>query len=103
MNNSKGTSSLEDCDFQSHCRLRTPELRKYIRETAFSLKGTNDAAAAKSLLSCLTLCDSIEGSPPGSPVPGILQKADNFVWSMDTRSPCFLLQISGLAMLITLS
>ena len=32
-----------------------------------------DTAAAKSLQSCLTLCDSIDGSPPGSPVPGILQ------------------------------
>ena len=31
------------------------------------------AAAAKSLKSCPTLCDRIEGSPPGSPVPGILQ------------------------------
>ena len=31
------------------------------------------AAAAKSLQSCLTLCDRIEGSPPGSPVPGSLQ------------------------------
>ena len=31
------------------------------------------AAAAKSLRSCLTLCDPIDGSPPGSPVPGILQ------------------------------
>ena len=31
------------------------------------------AAAAKSLQSCLTLCDPINGSPPGSPVPGILQ------------------------------
>ena len=31
------------------------------------------AAAAKSLQSCLTLCDTIDGSPPGSPVPGILQ------------------------------
>ena len=30
------------------------------------------AAAAKSLQSCPTLCDSIDGSPPGSPVPGIL-------------------------------
>ena len=31
------------------------------------------AAAAKSLQSCLTLCDPIDGSPWGSPVPGILQ------------------------------
>ena len=31
------------------------------------------ATAAKSLQLCLTLCDPIDGSPPGSPVPGILQ------------------------------
>ena len=31
------------------------------------------AAAAKSLQECLTLCDPIDGSPPGFPVPGILQ------------------------------
>ena len=31
------------------------------------------AAAAKSLQSCLTLCNPIDSSPPGSPVPGILQ------------------------------
>ena len=31
------------------------------------------AAAAKSLQSCPTLCEPIDGSPPGSPVPGILQ------------------------------
>ena len=31
------------------------------------------AAAAKSLQSCPTLCDPIDGSPPGSAVPGILQ------------------------------
>ena len=31
------------------------------------------AAAAKSLQSCLTLCDPIDGSPPGSLFPGILQ------------------------------
>ena len=47
------------------------------------MRGVNDlnstdllaaaAAAAKSLQSCPTLCDPIDGSPPGSPVPGILQ------------------------------
>ena len=31
------------------------------------------AAAAESLQSCPTLCDPRDGSPPGSPVPGILQ------------------------------
>ena len=34
---------------------------------------TAAAAAAKSLQSCLTLCDPIDGSPPGSTIPGILQ------------------------------
>ena len=34
---------------------------------------TAAAAAAKLLQSCLTLCDPIDGSPPGSLVPGILQ------------------------------
>ena len=36
------------------------------------LPSTYAAAAAKSLQSCPTLCDPIDGSPPGSPVPGIL-------------------------------
>ena len=31
------------------------------------------AAATKSLQSCLTLCDPIDSSPRGSPIPGILQ------------------------------
>ena len=39
----------------------------------------NSAAAAKSLKSCPTLCDPIDGSPPGSPVPGILQ-ASTLEW-----------------------
>ena len=34
---------------------------------------THAATAAKLLQWCLTLCDPIDGSPPGSPVPGILQ------------------------------
>ena len=37
------------------------------------LRAEEAAAAAKSLQSCPTLCDPIDGSPPGSPVPGILQ------------------------------
>ena len=35
--------------------------------------GQEAAAAAKSLQLCPTLCDPIDGSPPGFPVPGILQ------------------------------
>ena len=38
------------------------------------------AAAAKSFQLCPTLCDPIDGSPPGSPVPGILQ-AKTLVWA----------------------
>ena len=39
------------------------------------------SAAAKSLQSCLTLCDPIDGSPPGSPDPGILQ-ARTLKWAI---------------------
>ena len=35
--------------------------------------GSETTAAAKSLQSCPTLCDPIDGSPPGSPIPRILQ------------------------------
>ena len=42
------------------------------RETA-SMKSRAAAAAAKSPQSCPILCDPIDGGPPGSPVPGILQ------------------------------
>ena len=41
------------------------EGEKWMREVA--------AAAAKLLQSCPTLCDPIDGSPPGSAIPGILQ------------------------------
>ena len=43
------------------------------------------AAAAKSLQSCPTLCDPIDGSPPGSPIPGILQ-ARTLEWESDLNS-----------------
>ena len=47
-----------------------------IGKLPFQLKGNRKniyAAAAKLLQSCLTLCDPIDGSQPGSPIPGILQ------------------------------
>ena len=44
-----------------------------ITNSSKSLWLTTVEAAAKSLQSCPTLCDPVEGSPPGSPVPGILQ------------------------------
>ena len=52
------------------------------------------AAAAKSLQSCLTLCDPIDGSPPGSPVPGILQ-ARTLEWVVDAYNPTILHVSSG--------
>ena len=39
----------------------------------FSSIQFSHSAAAKSLQSCLTLCDPIDGSPPGFSIPGILQ------------------------------
>ena len=45
----------------------------YFEVSAKSEVSTLAAAAAMSLQSCPTLCDHIDGSPPGSPVPGILQ------------------------------
>ena len=50
--------------------------RKGIKKNEVGKKGTTTLIPlcyAKSLQSCLTLCDPIDGSPPGSPVPGILQ------------------------------
>ena len=45
-------------------------LNRYQKHTEKPFKA---AAAAKLLQSCLTWCDPIDSSPPGSPVPGILQ------------------------------
>ena len=52
---------------KSHASLQTFLCVKTLEHTS------NTAAAAKSLQSCPTLCDPIDGSLPGSPVPGILQ------------------------------
>ena len=45
------------------------------------------ATAAKSLQTCPTLCDPIDGSPPGSPVPRILQ-ARTIEWGVIAFSVC---------------
>ena len=60
------------------CQVQTPEsliqnVKHPFYAQAHALSRAVAAAAAKSLQSCLTLCDSIDGSPPGSPIPGILQ------------------------------
>ena len=55
------------------------------------------AAAAKSLQSCPTLCNPIDGSPPGSPIPGILQ-ARTLEWvAMCSHQRIFLTQGSKLS------
>ena len=57
-------------------RTRTVSMTQYasnILSIVNDFTTSESAAAAKSLQSCLTLRDPIDGSPPGSPVPGILQ------------------------------
>ena len=56
---------------EENSRLETSHLHCLTAMTDCELK--DHSAAAKSLQSCLTLCDPIDGSPPGFPVPGILQ------------------------------
>ena len=71
----KGKKSLERKanEFKSEVLiLKCPRALCMIR-TWDVIRGTAAAAAAKSLQSCPILCDPIDGSPPGSPVPGILQ------------------------------
>ena len=48
----------------------TKSLNKRCKDSNCPLQS---AAAAKWLQLCPTLCDPIDGSPPGSPIPGILQ------------------------------
>ena len=50
-----------------------PVCLQYVNADLLESAAAAAAAAAKSLQSCLTLCDPIDGSPPGSTVPGILQ------------------------------
>ena len=47
--------------------------RRLLRDPCTVKSNQPAAAAAKLLQSCPTLCDPIDGSPPGSPIPGILQ------------------------------
>ena len=58
--------------YVTHLPLRVP-LNKQLLSTCFLQTLNDHIAAAKSLQSCPTLCDPIDGSPPGCPVPGILQ------------------------------
>ena len=53
--------------------LKLPESSPIRNGVNYDMAAAAAAAAANSLQSCPTLCDPIDGSPPGSPVPGILQ------------------------------
>ena len=53
-----------------------------------------ESATAKSPQSCLTLCDSIDGSPPGSPVSGILQ-ARTLEWVAISFSKAWKWKVKG--------
>ena len=79
-----GQRSLTGYSPQSHKELDTTEgltpsphteqtTEQYDRIFSNVFQCVSSAAAAKLLQLCLTLCDPIDGSPPGSPVPGILQ------------------------------
>ena len=68
-------------------RLNWTELKKIRRLTAA-------AAAAKSLQSCPTLCNPIDRSPPGSPIPGILQ-ARTLEWVAISFSNAWKWKVNG--------
>ena len=66
---------MEDrCIYHSEKKHLRILIIKVLDSLFFNLAAAAAAAtAAKSLQSCPTLCDLIDGSPPGSPIPGILQ------------------------------
>ena len=70
-----GQGDLVCCDSWGHKESDTTEWLNWteLNLPSLILKSAYAAAAAKSLQSCPTLCDPIDGSQPGSPIPGILQ------------------------------
>ena len=64
---------LDYCKTALESRWKDVTLKATIHTTFTLWEGLDNRFAAKSLQSCPTLCDPIDGSPPGSPVPGILQ------------------------------
>ena len=68
------------------------ELHFFFRHSSVNFAATtfpdNAAATAKSLQLCLTLCDPIDGSPPGSAVPGTLQMETDQNSAGDKKAYC---------------
>ena len=69
----RGTNDNNNNNNNNQCCKLQCDILKRLLEKKKHLSGKTAAAAAKSLQSCPTLCDPRDGSPPGSPVPGILQ------------------------------
>ena len=67
--NVRSVSSVQQS--KSTTRVRMTPIK--LKHTSRRLSSPHHAAAAKSLQSCPTLCDPINGSSPGSAIPGILQ------------------------------
>ena len=72
----KSRTRLSDFPFTFHFHALEKEMATHSSVLTWRIPGMGEpaaAAAAKSLQSCPTLCDPIDGSPPVSPVSGILQ------------------------------
>ena len=69
---SKGSSRVF-WSYSAHSLSNSPQTWLIIPNIIANCPAAAAAAAAKSLQSCPTLCDPIDGSPPGSLIPGILQ------------------------------
>ena len=68
------TSYLQDAPGKGEAPVKASDIFSELTPNYFSSPAAAAAAAAaKSLQSCPTLCDPRDGSPPDSPVPGILQ------------------------------
>ena len=65
--------ALVSCLVHGHLLAVTEELSSCLQDRIWSMKSKISTAKSKWLQSCPTLCDPIDGSPPGSAVPGILQ------------------------------
>ena len=62
-----------DLEKAEELEIKWPTSAGSLKKQESSRKTSAAAAAAKSLQSCPTLCDPIDSSPPGSPIPGIFQ------------------------------
>ena len=71
----KSQTQLSDFTFTFHFHALEKEMATHSSVLAWRISGTEEPGRLPlmgSLQSCLTLCNPIDGSPPGSPVPGIL-------------------------------